>query len=202
VGRALLLDLGNVLVRFDHGTTLARLEAATGVSAATLRPHVFGPLERDLDLGRIHADAFFRAVEKDAGLPRLDDTIWIPAWRDIFFRDERALALLPRLTPDVTAVLVSNTNALHWEGVLSVAPEIGRLLPLRALSFEIGASKPDPAHFEKALALADASPVDAVFADDRAEMVDAARALGMDAFVVSSAAGLEADLGRRGLLGA
>jgi putative hydrolase of the HAD superfamily len=201
VARALLLDLGNVLVRFDHGLTLARLEGATGVSASALKPHVFGPLECDFDLGSVDAPAFFRAVESAAALPRLPDDVWIPAWRDIFFRDERALALLPRLAPGVTPVLVSNTNALHWEGVLSVASELPRLLPRRALSFEIGVAKPDPAHFAAALALAGAAPRDAVFADDRAEMVEAARALGIDAFVVASSETLEADLRARGLLG-
>lgn len=198
--RALLLDLGNVLVRFDHGVTLARLERATGFPAEALRPHVFGPLERDFDLGRIDAAAFFRAVEGAAGLPCLPDTAWVAAWRDIFFRDERALALLSRLAPDVTPVLVSNTNPLHWEGVLAVAPELPRLLPLRALSFEVGAGKPDPAHFRAALALAAATPRDAVFADDREEMVAAAWALGIDGFVVRTPGGLEADLQSRGLL--
>ena len=198
--RALLLDLGNVLVRFDHGLTLARLEAATGVPAAALLPHVFGPLEREFDLGRIDAPAFFRAVEGAAGLPRLLDAVWIPAWRDIFFRDARALALLPRLAKDVIPVLVSNTNTLHWDGVLAVAPELPRLLPLRALSFEVGAAKPDPAHFRAALALAGAAPREAVFADDRSEMVAAARELGIDAFAVRSSATLELDLRRRRLL--
>jgi FMN phosphatase YigB (HAD superfamily) len=200
VARAVLLDLGKVLVGFDHGLTLARLEAATGVPAAALRPHAFGPLEHDFDLGRIDAPTFFRAVESAAGLPRLADAVWIPAWRDIFFRDERALALLSRLAPGVTPVLVSNTNPLHWEGVLAVAPELPRLLPLRALSFEVGAGKPDPAHFRAALALAGAAPREAVFADDRREMVAAARALGIDAFAVRSSATLEGDLRRRRLL--
>jgi FMN phosphatase YigB (HAD superfamily) len=200
VPRALLLDLGNVLVRFDHGTTLARLSSATGVPEEALRPHVFGPLERDFDLGRIDAPAFFRAVEAAAGLSRLPDSLWVPAWRDIFVRDERALALLGRLAPHVASVLVSNTNTLHWEGVLRVAPEIPRLLPRRALSFEIGAGKPDPAHFEAALALAGATAPEAVFADDRAEMVAAARALGIDAFVVAGPHDLEEGLRARGLL--
>lgn len=200
MARALLLDLGNVLVRFDHGSTLARLAEATGVSAAALGPHVFGPLERAFDLGRIDASAFFRSVEAAAGLPRVSDDVWVPAWRDIFVRDERALALLERLAPHVTPVLVSNTNALHWEGVLAVAPELLRLLPRRALSFEIGAGKPDPAHFEAALALACASPREAVFADDRAEMVEAARTLGIDAFPVNDPDGLEEGLRARGLL--
>ncbi|HQQ78534.1 MAG TPA: HAD-IA family hydrolase [Thermoanaerobaculia bacterium] len=201
MARALLLDLGNVLVPFDHGLTLARLEEATGVPASALRPHVFGPLERDFDLGRLGPAAFFRAVEAAASFPRLSDDVWIPAWRDIFFRDERALGLLRRLAPGATRVLVSNTNVLHWEGVLAVAPEIPRLLPRRALSFEIGCAKPDPAHFEAALALAGVPPRDAVFADDRAEMVEAARALGIDAFAVARPDDLEEGLRTRSLLG-
>jgi len=200
VPRALLLDLGNVLVRFDHGLTLARLEAETGVPAAALRPHVFGPLERDFDLGRVGAAEFFRAVERAAGLGRLPDAVWTAAWRDIFFRDERALVLLSRLAPGVTPVLVSNTNVLHWEGVLAVAPELPRLLPLRSLSFEVGAGKPDPAHFRAALALAGAPARDAAFADDRPEMVAAARELGIDAFVAARPDDLEEGLRARSLL--
>jgi FMN phosphatase YigB (HAD superfamily) len=200
VPRALLLDLGKVLVRFDHGITLARLETATGTPADVLRPHVFGPLERAFDLGRLSASAFFRAVEQSAALPPLPDEVWTPAWRDIFSRDEGALSLLRRLVSDVVPVLVSNTNALHWEGVLRVAPELPHLLPRRALSFELGVAKPDPAHFEAALALASAAAHEAVFADDRSEIVAAARAMGLDAFVVTDARSLETDLQRRRLL--
>lgn len=198
--RALLLDLGQVLVRFDHGLTLARLEAATGVPRDALKPHVFGPLERAFDLGKLDAPAFFRAVEEAALLPRVPDEVWVPAWRDIFAADGDALALLTRLAPDVVPVLVSNTNALHWEGVLGVAPDLPRLLPRRALSFEVGAAKPDAGHFRAALALAGARPADAAFADDRAEIVAAARAMGMDAFVVKDARSLEDDLSSRGLI--
>ncbi len=198
--RALLLDLGNVLVRFDHALTLARLEQATGVPASALRPHVFGPLERAFDLGEVSAGGFFRSVEAAAELRRLQDDVWVRAWRDIFVRDEAALALLTRLTSDVTPVLVSNTNPLHWEGVLAIAPELPRLVPLRALSFEVGSAKPDPAHFAFALELADAAPRDAVLADDRAEMVDAALALGIDAFGVADANDLRDGLLARGLL--
>lgn len=200
MARAVLLDLGNVLVRFDHGTTLARLTPIAGVPAEDLRPHVFGRLEKEFDLGRLPASAFFRAVERAAAIPRLDDAVWTEAWRDIFTADADALRLLPRLVPGVTPVLVSNTNALHWEGVLRAAPGLDRLLPLRALSFEVGAAKPDPAHFRAALALANTRPEEAVFADDRLEMVEAARTLGIDAFQVNDAESLEMELGARRML--
>ena len=146
------------------------------------------------------ATAFFRAAERAAGIPRLGDDIWIPAWRDIFTPAPAALSALGRLEPDVVPVLVSNTNALHWEGVLRVAPELPRLVPLRALSFEVGAAKPDPAHFHAALARAGARSEDALYADDRPELVEAARALGIDGFVVTDPDLLASELRDRGFL--
>ena len=168
--------------------------------SAALRPHLFGPLEHEFDLGRMPATAFFRAAERAAGIPRLDDDLWIPAWRDIFTAVPAALSALRHLEPDVVPILVSNTNALHWEGVLRVAPELPRLVPLRALSFEVGAAKPDPAHFHAALARAGARSEDALYADDRPELVEAARALGIDGFVVADPELFADELRDRGFL--
>ena len=180
--------------------TLRQIHTATGVPSGALRPHLFGPLEHEFDLGRMTTTAFFRAAECAAGIPRLGDDIWIPAWRDIFTPAPAALSALGRLEPDVVPVLVSNTNALHWEGVLRVAPELPRLVPLRALSFEVGAAKPDPAHFHAALARAGARSEDALYADDRPELVEAARALGIDGFVVTDPNLLASELRDRGFL--
>lgn len=97
-------------------------------------------------------------------------------------------------------MLISNTNALHWDGVLDVAPELPRLVPLRALSFEVGAAKPEPAHFHAALGRAGARSENAVYADDRPELVDAARTLGIDGFVVTDPDDLASELRDRGFL--
>lgn len=195
--RALLLDLGNVLVAFDHGRTLRAIGEAAGADPARLGEALFGELEKEFDRGLLAPVEFFRAAERRAGIPRLPDEVWIPAWRDIFTPIPGALALLPRLR--VPAALVSNTNALHWEGVLAAAPEVASL-PALALSFRLGSVKPEPAIFHAALAMLGARPEEAVFADDRAELVAAASALGMDAFPVASPEDLERELSRRGLL--
>ena len=146
------------------------------------------------------ADAFFRAAERAASLPLLDDAVWIEAWRDIFRPVPSALAALRRLAEDVTPILISNTNTVHWDGVLRVAPELTRLVPLRALSFEVGAAKPEPALFHAALARAGARPSDALYADDRPELVEAARAMGIDGFVVRNPDAFADELQRRGFL--
>jgi putative hydrolase of the HAD superfamily len=95
---------------------------------------------------------------------------------------------------------VSNTNPLHWDGVLRVAPVDGAVDAL-ALSFEVGAVKPEPAIFEAALTRLGVTASEAVYADDRPDLVRAARTLGLDAFVVDSANALGRELARRDLLG-
>lgn len=198
--RGLLLDLGNVLVRFDHGRTLERLHAATGAPEEVLRGALFGELEASFDRGELSPEAFFRQAERRAGIPRIPDEVWVPSWRDIFTPEPAALALLGRLAHGVRTALVSNTNVLHWEGVKRVC-DVHRRVDVLSLSFEVGACKPDPALLRHALRSLGVGPSEAVYADDRAELVEAARRdPGVDAFVVSSPEGLREGLELRGLL--
>ncbi len=60
--------------------------------------------------------------------------------------------------------------------------------------------KPEPEIFLEALRQVEAEAGEAVYADDRADLVAAARGLGLDAFLVTSPGSLERDLARRGLL--
>lgn len=198
--RGLLVDLGNVLVAFDHGITLRALARATGRSEEALREGLFGRATPAYDRGELDRQGFFRAAEEACGLDRLDDALWTAAWRDIFTPIEPALAALSRVLPGVRRVIVSNTNELHWEGVLRVA-RVDELVHACALSHELGLAKPDPRIFHAALSHAGCAAEEAVFADDRPDFVAAARSLGIDAFVVENEGSLAEGLGMRGLLG-
>jgi putative hydrolase of the HAD superfamily len=199
VTRALLVDLGKVLVAFDHRVTCERMSEATGVPADRLRGVLFGELEGDFDRGRLTATGFFRACEARLALSPVPDETWVGAWRDIFTPLPEAIAALGRVRPGVRRVLVSNTNALHWEGVLAVfRPE--ELLDEVVLSFRIGAAKPDPAFWEAALAAAGCGPDECVYADDRPELVAAASSFGIPGFVVDGPATFARGLARFGLV--
>lgn len=197
--RAVLADLGRVLVGFDHQITCDRLAEATGVPADRLRPVLFGSLEADFDRGRLTPQQFFRACEEAAGLPRLPDAVWTSAWRDIFHPLPETLAALSRLRPGIRRVLVSNTNVLHWEGVLRVFGASEHFDAL-VLSFQVGAVKPEDGFWNAALAAAECAPGDCLYADDRPELVEAAAARGIPGFVVRGPSSFAEGLETRGLL--
>jgi putative hydrolase of the HAD superfamily len=197
--RAFLVDLGNVLVRFDHLKTVRRIAEFTGLPPERLAPSLFGDLEAALDQGDLSPEAFFRAAEDRCSLPRIPDEVWIPAWRDIFEPVPEALDALRAIPRSTVKILVSNTNSLHWEGVLKVAP-IDQLVDGLALSFRERARKPDSRIFEAALEMARALPREALYADDRSDFIEAARNLGIEGFVVDRPETLRVELASRGVL--
>ena len=197
--RALLVDLGKVLVGFDHQVTCDRIAEATGASAGRLRPVLFGVLEASFDRGHLSPPEFFRACEKRAELPRLSDDVWTGAWRDIFHPLPGAIAALARVRPGIRRILVSNTNALHWEGVLRVFDPSEHFDAL-VLSFRVGAVKPESEFWDAALEAARCAPGECLYADDRPELVGAATARGIPGFVVHDTDSFTAGLDERGLL--
>jgi putative hydrolase of the HAD superfamily len=201
VTRALLADLGKVLVGFDHQVTCDRIAEATGTSADRLRPVLFGDLEASFDRGHLSPPEFFRACEGRAGLPRISDAVWTGAWRDIFHPLPDAIEALTRVHAGVRRVLVSNTNSLHWEGVLRVF-DPSRHFDALVLSFRVGAVKPESEFWDAALAAAGCEPGECLYADDRPELVAAAVNRGIPGFVVCGAGSFAAGLDDRGLLAA
>jgi FMN phosphatase YigB (HAD superfamily) len=190
VTRAVLADLGKVLVGFDHQVTCDRIAEATGIPAGRLRPVLFGDLEANFDRGRLTPHEFFRACEEGAGLPRLPDSVWTGAWRDIFHPLRRPRGL-SRIRPGIGGSS-SRTRTRSTGRVLRVFDP--RALDALVLSFQVGAVKPEGGYRDAALA-ARCAPGECLYADDRPELVDAAAARGIPGFVVgrpgSFAAGLE-----------
>jgi putative hydrolase of the HAD superfamily len=149
-------------------------------------------IEEDYDLGRISSEEFARRVIKVLGFEIAPDEVR-DLWSDIFWPMEGMEELIRELKPEYRLVLLSNTNEWHFEHCLHNFPVLG-LFDAWALSFQIGARKPDPAIFEKALDLAGVSPAESIFIDDIQTYVDAAARMGIESICFDSADQLKSDL--------
>jgi FMN phosphatase YigB (HAD superfamily) len=194
--RAVLLDLGNVLVFHDNALLMRRLGERAGKSgealAAALPADTWDRLNRGLLTGE-----GLRAELARLGVP-LAEAAFRELWSSHFTLHTEVFPVVERLIGRVKLVLVSNTNALHMEWVRARVPLLDRFDAL-VLSHELGRAKPDPDIYREALRRADVAPAEACFFDDIPEYVEAARALGIRAELFSTAGEFARQLAALGL---
>ena len=181
---ALLLDMGNVIVFFDHQRACRQIAAlgqpgTTGDAVFDLLFHQ--PLERHYDCGEISTTTFLATLRETFGITAPDEAI-ARAWSDIFEPNHMLAAQMPELRRRFDRlILASNTNELHVERVRTLMPDTIALFDDRVLSFEVGVRKPAEEFFRRAILAAGGQPSDCVYVDDREDFVAAADALGMHA---------------------
>ncbi|MGI9352735.1 MAG: HAD family hydrolase [Rhizobiaceae bacterium] len=89
--------------------------------------------------------------------------------------------LLKDLRPHFTLACLSNTNAEHWDGMISRCG-LGELLDAQFASHLIGKMKPQKECFEYVCDAMALNPEQILFFDDGMENVDGAREAGLHAF--------------------
>ena len=145
--------------------------------------------------GKITPAQFFSGVKEALNL-RISYEEFLPIWNEIFFFSEKNLAVynLARSLKDrYRMVLLSNINVLHFEYVKKTFPVLDAFHNILT-SFEAGFIKPRPEIYRKALAMLDSPPQEVFYTDDRQELIDGARKLGIQGFVFKGVEQLKRDL--------
>jgi len=195
--RAVILDLGNVVVRFDHRRACRAAARRSPLSADDILQRLWGSgMVNRLDVGRIGSRAFFAEVRRIidyrgtlADLRR--------CWVEIFRPSPAMERLVHQLAARYRLVLLSNTNRPHFEYVRRRFP-IVRTFRRRVLSYEVGLLKPGPAIYRLAVKKTGCAPAECVYVDDYPVFAAAAEAVGVTGLVFSGARRLRADLRRLG----
>lgn len=176
--KAVIFDLGRVLVRYDPITTLAGMQDLVDIPAARMRALV-QTVERPFGTGQISGEAFYRQLVREAGMQA--------TWKEFTAvlcrsqaRNETALAYAAALAqrPSVKVGVISNTNEIHANWMAAHIPELG-LFTAVLLSHEVGLLKPDPVIYRLALDRLNVSAAQALFIDDVMENVTGAQNVGL-----------------------
>ena len=192
--RAVLFDLGGVLLPFDPERRIAAIVARTGATPDAARAFMASDLPRRLDTGEA------------------DEADLAAAYRAAFGVD-----LGPAEAADLTLSVFETPNQELWAlaaalsaravvgGFSDNPPFVERVFPPGAVldpmffSSRIGACKPSPRAFAAVEAGLGLAPPEILFIDDTAANAQAARGRGWDAIRYRSNAQLIADLAARGL---
>lgn len=183
--KAVLFDLGRVLIGYDHARTLAGLASVCRSDPETVEA-LLDSVSRELGHGTLDGDGLHTLFRERAGAVE-DSDLFFQAFASGITRDEEALAYALELEsrPELLVAVISNTNASHVRWLDEYIPEL-RDFDLVMLSNEIGMCKPDPAVYRLALELLDVRAQDAIFVDDSPRNVEGARQLGMAGIVHGS----------------
>jgi len=196
--KAVIFDLGRVLVNFDFKRGYRALEGLCPYPAAEI-PRRIGPtgLVQQFETGLIEpADFVSRlsgCLDLKVGYEQFCD-IWSSIFAEPLMPDETLKGLAARYP----LLLLSNTNAIHFEMVRRTYPILRHFHHL-ILSYEVKAMKPRPEIYQAAVDRAGCRPDECFYTDDIPEYVAAARELGIDAVQFHSAAQIQEELRARGI---
>ncbi len=196
----LYFDLGMVLLRFDVEVMSRQMAEVAGLDPLQVRRALFGhPLQKDYERGRVSTRDFYEVFCRQTGT-RPDFDALLRAASDIFDLDAAMIPVVAHLYGAGHRMgILSNTCESHWEHCLRRFPLLGELFEVHALSYRIGAAKPESAMFTAAADLAGVAPGEIFFTDDLPGHVAGARAAGFDAVQFTSPPQLAADLRARGV---
>lgn len=196
--QVILFDLGNVLLPFDHMRAARALAPHARLSPESLYQSFFdSPVQHLHDEGKISGREFYEQVRTAYGLA-IEFEAFARLWNDIFWENAEMAALVARLKSRYRLVGISNTNQLHFDYARE-RYSVVRDVETWVLSHEVGARKPDPAIYRRAIAAAGVAPDAIFYVDDRLDLIEAGRALGLRGEPFINAQRLKTDLARLGV---
>jgi FMN phosphatase YigB (HAD superfamily) len=196
--RTIIFDLGKVLIDFDFARGYHALEGRCPHSTAEIRRRLASTdlLER-FETGLVEPHDFVSQLRNLLSLD-IDYAEFCGIWSSIFGKALIPEPILAELSGRYRLVLLSNTNAIHYQALCHRYPLLD-YFQHRVLSFEVNAMKPAAKIFLCAIEAAGCPPQQCFYTDDIAAYTEAARNLGIDAVTFESAAQLERELRLRNI---
>ena len=199
--KVLLFDLGRVLIDFDH---LRSAERIAGFCSKTPRQIYDLFFESDATIafesGKISPEDFYSQVKQMLKL-KLSYTSFEPIWNDIFFlsaKNRAVFSLVNNLRANYKTVMLSNINILHYEYLKKNFPVFG-VFDKVFLSFQLGRVKPDKEIYNLVIQNLGVNPQEIFYTDDRAELVQSAKSLGIKGCVFTNFDQLTSELKDNGI---
>ncbi len=192
--RAIIFDLGGVLVRTENRSPREQLAAKLGMSYAELSAIIFdNESARLATLGEITSDDHWRRVREALKLSSEEFSL-VP--QEFWTGDRLDLDLVNYLRASrkrYKTALLSNA----WDDLrdmIEIRWQIADAFDEIIISAEAGFAKPDPRIYQIALQRLGVAPIEAVFIDDFRQNIEAARDEGWHAIHFESPAQTLKDL--------
>ncbi len=180
--RALVWDMGGVLVRNMDPSIRGRLAAQFGMTYMELENLFFGSEKASqASIGQATESDAWEFIRQKLHMQPEEMPAFIEAFWSCDQFDEELYAFTMALKPRIKVGLVSNAYPETRASLERRFPHFYHMFDLTIFSAEVGLAKPDPRIYRMALEGLGVQPGEAVFVDDFIENVEGARAVGMQA---------------------
>jgi putative hydrolase of the HAD superfamily len=198
--RTIILDLGNVIIPFDFEKGYAALAGRCPYPASEIRKRIASTdLVPRFESGQIEPEDFVRDLSELLGLS-VGFEEFCALWSSIFYTESLIPeSMITALKNRYRLLLLSNTNALHFRMLRDTFPLFSHFDEY-ILSYEVGAMKPAPEIYGRAIAAAKCRADECFFTDDIQAYVDGAVKAGIDAVQFRSLDRLKEDLASRNVV--
>jgi len=185
--KAVIFDLGNVLIPFSYQKACDELAKYSNLTARQIHFRIFYTNELSkYTKGFISTHQFYEWVFRQISATRtFTFTKFSDLWNSIFGENLDAEHILARIKPGIKKFCLSDTNALHWLRTAEL-PLIKTHFPYsdqQILSFRVSLRKPDKRIFRLAIKRSGVKPQEIVYVDDTPEYVTAFEKLGIRGIV-------------------
>jgi len=176
--KAFAFDLGRVLFDFDYSLALEKIKEKLGVSPnCVIDALFFDNFALDFEKGIISGYDFYLRF-KESFKAKISYSEFIDSWCRIFSPNKEVIELVKRLRLLYPVYLISNINELHFNYLYQQWKEIFLLFDKLFLSFKIKAVKPEKRIYEE-LFKEGFLPEEIIYIDDRQDLIEKGRRLGL-----------------------
>jgi epoxide hydrolase-like predicted phosphatase len=177
--RAVIFDLGGVLLRTEDQTPRRELAERLGITRQEMYSLIFdSPSARQASLGTITAEEHMESLRLTLGVSPEDFSTVPGAFWSGDRLDMGLVNYIRTLRPRYKTALLSNAWS-DLRGMLTERWEIADAFDEMVISAEVGIVKPDPRIYHMALDRLQVAPQEAVFVDDFIENIEGGKAVGL-----------------------
>ncbi|QDT63364.1 HAD family hydrolase [Calycomorphotria hydatis] len=185
--RAILCDLGNVLLDFSHERMCRQLGEVLSLPESHVQKFLFSDgWQKRIETGACSDEELLDAFIAEGGTNASLDDLRVAA-ADIFTPNEDSIQIIHELREaGLRLVLFSNTCPQHID-FIAERYDVLSLFDHCIYSYEVGASKPSPQIYSTGIEACRCTPEEIFYTDDIADYIKAAREHGIQAEQFTSA---------------
>jgi len=198
--KAIIVDLGNVIIDISFDNVIKEMARISGTSYATLKPKFkIDKAHKDFETGAINEEAFRLHWNKQFDVTLSKDEFY-QVWNAVFLEVRPQMhAFLKEAKKNYRIVLLSNTNETHHHYFKKACKRELALFEKLFYSFEMDCRKPSIEIFEKVLDYLKLEPKHCLFLDDSKENVKASEKVGIKGMLITDFDQMIVDLKNVGL---